>query len=296
MNNIYYVYQYLSPLTGDPFYIGMGHGNRKDYHLKEAEKYLANKLNKKSRNLLKINTIVKLLRANILPIITIIEEHLTKEEASCLEQTLIEHYGRIDLQTGVLTNMTPGGDGIQSWSPAQKRAISNLKKGKSIYYDKTLSKLRLVSKTEYLSNKDNFIARNTYLKTNTNINNNLTNYIQAKHILTGEIKRLKKDSVEWLSGEYEGVMKNFKHAPRTEEHKEKLRQANLNKTISENTKLKMASSKKGLNYFTNETLKTYTRAREDSLNVKGYIRKKPAAKELKNYTYVKIDSLTHGTL
>jgi hypothetical protein len=189
MNNIYYVYQYLSPLTGDPFYIGMGHGNRKDYHLKEAEKYLANKLNKKSRNLLKINTIVKLLRANILPIITIIEEHLTKEEASCLEQTLIEHYGRIDLQTGVLTNMTPGGVGIQSWSPAQKRAISNLKKGKSIYYDKTLSKLRLVSKTEYLSNKDNFIARNTYLKTNTNINNNLTNYIQAKHILTEE---------EWL--------------------------------------------------------------------------------------------------
>lgn len=77
---------------------------------------------------------------------------LTKEEAVKAEIWLISIYGRIDLGTGVLVNMTDGGDGVRNWIPDGnwkykqriakvgverpedvKRKISETKKGVSNY-------------------------------------------------------------------------------------------------------------------------------------------------------------------
>ena len=85
--NIYYVYQYLrEDMT--PYYIGKGSKGR-------AYKYqrVIPKPTDKNR-------------------IQIVAHKLSESEAFLLEIKLIKHYGRKDLGTGILRNITDGGDGV----------------------------------------------------------------------------------------------------------------------------------------------------------------------------------------
>jgi len=52
--------------------------------------------------------------------VEILYENLTNEQACEIECQLIQQYGRIDLGTGCLTNMTNGGEGIKGFSHSQK--------------------------------------------------------------------------------------------------------------------------------------------------------------------------------
>ena len=52
--------------------------------------------------------------------IVFIQEGLTEEEAFSLEKYCIALYGRIDLGTGILRNLTDGGDGSSGWRPSQE--------------------------------------------------------------------------------------------------------------------------------------------------------------------------------
>lgn len=97
MNN-WYVYRHIRLDKSEPFYIGIG--NKKDYA--RAYESTASK-----RNSIWINIYNK---TNI--DIEILVEGLTKEEASLKEQEFISLYGRKDLGTGTLCNLTDGGDGI----------------------------------------------------------------------------------------------------------------------------------------------------------------------------------------
>jgi hypothetical protein len=82
--NIYYVYQYLRE-DQTPYYIGKGKDNRI--------------LEKHNVGIPPTNRIVK------------IAENLCEKEAFDLEIELIAKYGRKDLGTGILRNMTNGGEG-----------------------------------------------------------------------------------------------------------------------------------------------------------------------------------------
>jgi hypothetical protein len=85
---IYYVYAYLrEDLT--PYYIGKGKGNR------AYTKYKHDRI-KKPLDVDKIQ---------------IIAHKLSEHEAHCLETKLITSYGRKDLGTGILRNLTNGGEG-----------------------------------------------------------------------------------------------------------------------------------------------------------------------------------------
>ena len=57
---------------------------------------------------------------------------LTKDQAVNAEKWLIGLYGRIDLKSGCLVNMTDGGDGVKSWIPDEswREKQSKAKKGK----------------------------------------------------------------------------------------------------------------------------------------------------------------------
>jgi hypothetical protein len=106
--NIYYVYQYLrEDLT--PYYIGMGRNNRKTakhtIHLP------------KDRNLIQI-----------------IAHKLSKLEAYQLEVKLIAYHGRLDLSTGILRNLTNGGEGSAGvvgkvpWNKGKKQSEEHKRK------------------------------------------------------------------------------------------------------------------------------------------------------------------------
>lgn len=103
---MHYVYIYRKP-DGTPFYVGKGSGSREIYHLNEARK-----INSKDKNLLKINTIRKILKTGLEPTIQIIDSNLPENVAFDLEKFLIQEIGRVDLNTGPLTNLTDGGEGV----------------------------------------------------------------------------------------------------------------------------------------------------------------------------------------
>jgi hypothetical protein len=84
----YYVYAYLRP-DGSPYYIGKGTGNR------TTQKHSVKIPKDKSR-------------------IVFLEKNLSNVGACALERRYIEWYGRKNNGSGILRNVTAGGDGIDS--------------------------------------------------------------------------------------------------------------------------------------------------------------------------------------
>lgn len=117
--NKYYVYMYLDPtkqgifkykdldkvFRSEPFYVGKGCGNRKNFHLYKA---------KKSSKPISINKCVgycqDLIRNNLEPIIIVFKDNLTENEAYSLERDLIGKIGRKCHNLGPLLNYHFGGE------------------------------------------------------------------------------------------------------------------------------------------------------------------------------------------
>ena len=102
--DIYYVYSYVRE-DGSPYYIGKGKGNRVYGH---HGKIPVPKDKSK---------------------IIFVFEELSEEDSHKLECQLIKYHGRKDLNTGILRNLTDGGEGtsgiIRSGEWIQKRSGSN---------------------------------------------------------------------------------------------------------------------------------------------------------------------------
>jgi predicted GIY-YIG superfamily endonuclease len=112
----YYLYYHKNPLTKDLFYIGIGTNKRAWDFNSGRNPHYKNYVKKHGE-----------------PIVDIVKENLTKEEACYLEMELISEYGRkeIDFQ-GILLNKSIGGDVIalgNRFTREQKIKLSNSKKG-----------------------------------------------------------------------------------------------------------------------------------------------------------------------
>ena len=90
------VYRHITLDTNQVFYIGIGKINRPN--------------SKKNRNKFWHNVVNKHGYYS-----EIIKDNLNHQEACELEQLLILEYGRRDLNTGYLVNMTDGGDGLNNY-------------------------------------------------------------------------------------------------------------------------------------------------------------------------------------
>ena len=104
----YYTYAYLRE-DKTPYYIGKGTGKRI---------YSTNKRIKPPKDKSRI---------------IYLKQNLTEEEAFKREVYMIDVFGRKDLGTGILVNMTNGGEGASGWVPSEenKKNISDAKKNPS---------------------------------------------------------------------------------------------------------------------------------------------------------------------
>jgi len=110
----YYVYAYLRN-DGTPYYIGKG----------------------TKRRLLSKDHTVKVPESNR---IVILKTNLTEDDAFLLERKLIAEYGRKDLGTGILRNMTDGGEGVSSNTMlGNTNARGNKGKPKSVEHKQKIS-------------------------------------------------------------------------------------------------------------------------------------------------------------
>lgn len=112
----FYVYAWLYP-DGQPFYVGKGSGRR------DREP--------KGNPIVK-NIVAKIRREGGSPRVVRWQDGLREGDAHALEMSYIRLFGRRDIGTGILANLTDGGEGQSGWVPsAEWRArMGELQRGK----------------------------------------------------------------------------------------------------------------------------------------------------------------------
>ncbi len=105
MSNSFYVYVYRDS-AGNPFYVGKGHGNRCRHHL-----HRCNNSKRHPYQTMFYRKLRKMARLGEKPIIEIILDNLTEENALHWEKHYIALWGRRDIKTGRLCNHSDGGEG-----------------------------------------------------------------------------------------------------------------------------------------------------------------------------------------
>jgi hypothetical protein len=125
MSTHFYVYLLLDPRRNYlPFYVGKGKGLRAHQHLKSEAHAKVNKF--------KMNVIQKIRDTGLEPIISIWADNLSESEAFEIEMTLISRFGRRDIKTGILTNLSQGGEGNhgRKFTEEHQRKISEALKNR----------------------------------------------------------------------------------------------------------------------------------------------------------------------
>jgi hypothetical protein len=131
----FYVYELWDSLKNEPFYVGKGKVTKsvlkytRPYdHIKIALGLKKNKDNNRH----KLGRISKIIRNGGKINIKIVFESAIEEDTLKKEIELIRVYGRRDLRTGSLTNLTDGGDGVGTgriFTIADRKRISNRVRG-----------------------------------------------------------------------------------------------------------------------------------------------------------------------
>ena len=107
------IYKHLKP-CGEVFYIGIGQEEKRAKSKSDRNNYWHNVVNKYGYE------------------VQILKSDLTWEDACELEILLISWYGRRNLNTGTLVNMTEGGDGSVGYSPSEESRRSRSEKMKGV--------------------------------------------------------------------------------------------------------------------------------------------------------------------
>jgi len=240
--NNFYVYALKRPdkfLDNEPqpFYIGKGKNNRLRDHFKL-----------KGYNPYKDNIIRKLIRLELEIICEKITENLTEEEAFKKEIELIAFYGRRNNNTGILANMTNGGEGSSGAirSEEYKRRASETQKGKH-HTEETKQKISKITKGRVGWLKGKHLSKEQKRKIGERSKGNT--YMLGKHH--------SKEARQKMSDAHRGNTnaKGYKHTEETKRKMSESRKGNTNakgqigywkdKHLSEETKKKISESCKG---------------------------------------------------
>jgi hypothetical protein len=141
MVNLFYVYVYRDPKNGEPFYVGKGHGDRYKATAGRS-KWFKNK-------------VAKMKREGTPPLIEFLVKDCDEELALLCEVEAIDKYGRKDLGTGMLLNLTDGGDGVSGYKPSaddkrkQKEGLAKANARPEVREKRKTASLLALSTDEY---------------------------------------------------------------------------------------------------------------------------------------------------
>lgn len=251
MNNFYLYYlrrpDKVDPLDeskGQPFYIGKGQNCRFKEHRKEAERLL----HRPGRKQYKISIIHSLWKQGLDFEEEIYLDNLSEEDAFALEMAAIEQYGRKDNGTGILANLTDGGEGQTGYitSEETKEKLRQAQLGKKLppLSSETKERIRQANLKENLS-EETLEKRSKALLgrklTPEHIEKMRQANIGKKQSPETVEKRRQANLGKKRSLEFKEKMRQIKLGTKqTPEAIEKIRQAALN--ISEETREKMRQS------------------------------------------------------
>lgn len=202
------VYRHIRLDTNMPFYIGIGKSEKRAYSKNRSNLWhkIVNKTDYK---------------------VQILFENLTWQQACEKEIELIQLYGRIDLGTGTLTNMTDGGEGTLNLSLETRKRLSDAMKD-NIPWNK---------------DKRDIYSEDTKEKISTSLKKYFED-LEAKQKLSDSKKGSKANDETRLKMS-KSQQERFSHSAGTM----------LNKTHSEETRKKMSLKQKGeLNPMYGKTL------------------------------------------
>lgn len=179
-----YVYLHIREDTGMPFYVGIG--CKKKYKRSFETSF-------SKRNNIWINIFNK-----TSCISNVIYTDLTWGEACEIERTLISFWGRINNSTGILANMTDGGEGAAGVIFTKERIekISNALKGKSTS-DVHKAKCRQRRQTEETKEKIRLLKTGIKASEETRAKMRINN---MKGILAS-VKKISKPVIDTVTGE-----------------------------------------------------------------------------------------------
>lgn len=140
-NNHYYLYRHIRLDKNEPFYIGIGVKPKK--HDKTIESEYKRAFAKNGRNNIWNKITLKTDYR-----VDIIIEHSNKDFVVNKEIEFIKLYGRKDLNSGILSNMTDGGEGIKNKivSKETRDKISKFQKGSKRTQEQCLN----ISKSKFI--------------------------------------------------------------------------------------------------------------------------------------------------
>jgi hypothetical protein len=128
-----YVYRHIRLDKNEPFYIGIGSDN--DY--------------KRAYYIQKRNNIWNKIVSNTSFEVEIILDNLTWDDACNKEKEFIKLYGRKNLKTGILSNLTDGGEGVYGlkFTDESKKKMSIAQKNKKPISEETRNRMSIASRS-----------------------------------------------------------------------------------------------------------------------------------------------------
>lgn len=187
--NHFYIYTHTKTGENIPFYVGKGTGNRA-YQTTSRSDYW--------KNVSKHGYVVEFAF-----------ENLSEEDALQMEKDMIKTYGRRDLGTGCLVNLTDGGEGSAGYkhSEEHKQKISALNMGK-VLSDSTRIKMSK-PKSEETRKKMSLNAQNRSIE-------------HKRKLLEAQKRRIASEETK---RKISAAKKGRKTAPHSEETKRKMSEA-----------------------------------------------------------------------
>ena len=198
----YYTYAYLRE-DKTPYYIGKGTGNRI---------YSTNRIIKPPKDKSRI---------------IYLKQNLTETEAFRHEIYMISVFGRKDLGTGILYNMTNGGDGSSGWVPSEeyRKKMSEAKKGKT-HSEDSKKKMSVAQKGKTLSEEH-----------------------RRKMSEANKDKTLSEEHRRKISEAHKGKIASEETKIKLSEAQKGNKNHNYGKTFSEETRRKIGDAKKGTKWW-----------------------------------------------